>query len=292
MGLRPGRTTTVPYRRSGTRSSPPSPPTGVESLSEHQLGRALWVIAFVGCLAAGCSSTTTESTTSAEAPAAETYLIVALGDSVPRGTSCNCTPYLPLTATGLSKTTGDKVTATNDSVAGYTTKNVLNQLSTNRAVINHVKKADIVEIEIGANDVAYNSTCGTSVGCYAPKVPMMKKNLLSIVRRTQSLVSGHKHLLVLLDYWSVWLGGKYATTKGQAYATAAEEMTDQVDAAIKSTASKTGSAYVDLRAAFKGPSYSHDETRYLSNDGDHPNAAGHRRIATVTEAVIEDTLHI
>jgi acyl-CoA thioesterase I len=208
-----------------------------------------------------------------------------VGDSVPRGTNCSCAPYPPLTATGFSKTTGDKVTATNDSVVGYTTKNVLNQLNNNQDVIDHLKKADVVGIEIGANDVGYNSTCGTSVDCYAPKVPTMKANLLSIVRRTQSLVSEHKHVLVLLDYWSVWLGGKYAANKGQDYVAAAEEMTDRVDSAIQSTALKTGSAYVDLRAAFKGPSYSYDETRYLSNDGDHPNAAGHQKIESRRRAV-------
>jgi len=255
-------------------------------MSEHWFGRAVAVLLAAGCVAAGCAWTTTGSA----APTAKTFSIVALGDSVPRGTNCSCTPYPPLTATGLSKTTGEKVTATNDSVAGYTTKNVLDQLNNNQNVINHVKKADVVEIEIGANDVAYNSTCGTSVKCYAPKLPAMKANLLSIVRRTQSLVSGHKHVLVLLDYWSVWLGGKYAANKGKDYVAAAEEMTDRVDSAIQSTASRTGSAYVDLRAAFKGPSYSYDETRYLSNDGDHPNAAGHQKIADATEAVIEKRL--
>jgi acyl-CoA thioesterase I len=261
-------------------------------LSERRLGRAAAVVVAAGSLAAGCGSTTTGSTATVAVPGAKTYSIVALGDSVPRGTNCNCTPYPPLSATGLSTTTGDKVTATNDSVAGYTTRNVLNQLNDNQDVIDHVKKADVVEIEVGANDVAYNSACGTSLDCYAPKVPTMKENLLSIVRRAQSLVSGHKHLIVLLDYWSVWLGGKYAAAHGDAYVAAAEEMTDRVDSAIKSAASKTGSAYVDLRAAFKGPSYSYDETRYLSNDGDHPNAAGHRQIATATQTVIEAALHI
>jgi acyl-CoA thioesterase I len=256
-------------------------------LSEYWLGRAVGVLLAAGCFAAACAWTTTGSTVTAAASTAKAFSIVALGDSVPRGTNCRCTPYPPLTATGLSKTTGDKVIATNDSVGGYTTKNVLNQLNNNEDVINHVKKADVVEIEIGANDVAYSSTCGTSVDCYAPKVPTMRENLLSIVRRTQSLVSGHKHVLVLLDYWSVWLGGKYAANKGQAYVAAAEEMTDRVDSAIQSTASRTRSAYVDLRAAFKGPSYSYDETHYLSNDGDHPNAAGHQKIADATEAVIE-----
>jgi lysophospholipase L1-like esterase len=256
-------------------------------MSERRLGRAVIVLVAAACLAAGCASTTTGSTATTRA---KTYSIVALGDSVPRGTNCSCTPFPPLTATGLSKTMGSGVTATNDSVAGYTTKNVLNQLNDNDGVINHVKKADVVEIEIGANDVAYNSTCGTSVDCYAPKIPTMKERLLSIVKRAESLVSGHKHLLVLIDYWSVWLGGKYAANKGQAYVNAAEAMTDQVDSAIKSTASETGSAYVDLRAAFKGPNYAYDETHYLSTDGDHPNAAGHQKIAEATEAVIETRL--
>jgi lysophospholipase L1-like esterase len=237
-----------------------------------------------GCLAAGCASITTG------AGAARSSSIVALGDSVPRGTNCDCTPYPPLTAKGLAATTGKNVTATNDSVAGYTTNNVLKQLTSNEDVKAHIRKADVVEIEIGANDVAYNKTCGTSVDCYAPKVPTVKKNLLDIVRKTQSLLSGRKHVVVLLDYWSVWLGGKYAKEKGEAYVSAAEEMTDRIDTAIKSTATETRSAYVDLRAAFKGPSYTYDETHYLSSDGDHPNAAGHEKIASATEAVIEKRL--
>lgn len=60
-----------------------------------------------------------------------------------------------------------------------------------------------------------------------------------------------------------------------------------MNAAIKSTAAKSGSAYVDLRAAFKGPDYAYDETRYLSSDGDHPNAAGHEQIAAAAEKGIE-----
>ena len=49
---------------------------------------------------------------------------------------------------------------------------------------------------------------------------------------------------------------------------------------------------MDLRAAFKGPSYTYDETHYLSKDGDHPNKAGHEKIAMATEAVIEHALDI
>jgi lysophospholipase L1-like esterase len=218
--------------------------------------------------------------------------MVALGDSVPYGTNCNCTPYPPLTADALMASSDQAVTVANDSVPGYTTADVLRQLTSDADVIDHVRVADAVEIEVGANDVAYSSSCGNAVDCYAPRIPTIEENLAEIVSRVRQLTAGHKVLVVLLDYWSVWLGGQYAAAKGDAYVAAAEEVTDQVDAVIKSTAAKSGSAYVDLRAAFKGPDYAYDETHYLSSDGDHPNAAGHQQIATAAEAVIEQALHV
>jgi lysophospholipase L1-like esterase len=211
---------------------------------------------------------------------------------VPYGTNCGCTPYPSLTASGLATSTGQKVTATNESVPGSTTSDVLHQLNSDSTVIDHVRAADAIEIEIGANDVGYSDACGTTVDCYTPKVPTIENNLDAIVRRVHELTSGHKVLVVLLDYWSVWLGGQYAAAKGDAYVNAAAEMTDQVDTVIKSTATKTKSAYVDLRAAFKGPNYAYDETHYLSNDGDHPNAAGHQQIAAAIAADVKKALGI
>ena len=245
--------------------------------------RPILVLIALGCVVSACGSSPPAK------PKPTAVSIVALGDSVPRGTNCDCRPYPPLTADGL--TTADRtVTATNDSVAGYTTANVLHQVESDAAVIDHLRPAHVVEIEVGANDVAYGQACGTSVDCYSPKIAPMEKNLASIVARVHDLTSGHKVLVVLLDYWSVWLGGQYAAAKGEAYVNAAEAVTDQVNQVIKSTATSTGSAYVDLRAAFKGPDYSYDETHYLSSDGDHPNAAGHEQIASATEAVIEKSL--
>jgi len=253
--------------------------------------KAVVGLIMLGCLATACSARTTASSTSTAATA-QPWSLVALGDSVPRGTNCDCTPYPPLTADDLAASSGRKVTAHNDSVSGATTTSVLKQLESNQSVIAHVRAAHTVEIEIGANDVAYNKTCGTKVSCYQPTVPTIQKNLAAIVARTHSLATDPKLLVVLLDYWSVWLGGKYAAEKGDAYVAAAEQVTDDVNTAIKSTAAESGSAYVDLRAAFKGPSYAYDETRYLSSDGDHPNAEGHRKIAQAADAVIDEGLHI
>jgi len=261
----------------------------------RRLGCALAGLVALCCVASGCSSSRSasgegSSTTTATAP--ETSSLVALGDSVPRGTNCHCAPYPPLTADGLTASSGRTVTAANDAVAGATTSTVLRQLESDGAVIGHVRKADVIEIEIGANDVAYTSECDTVVDCYATEIPAIRKNLDEIVARVHALTAGHEALVVLLDYWSVWLGGKYAAAKGEAYVAAAEQVTDDVNSVIKSTAARSRSAYVDLRAAFKGPDYAYDETHYLAPDGDHPNAAGHKQIATAAEAVIEKTPHI
>jgi acyl-CoA thioesterase I len=268
-------------------------------MAKRRTGAVAFALLAVVCVTGGCSTSSPESnaastasSSSGESSQPRTWSIVALGDSVPRGTNCDCTPYPPLSADGLTVSTGHTVKATNDSVAGATTSSVLQQLKSDNPVISDLRGADVVEIEVGANDVAYSKSCGTRVDCYAPGVGRVEKNLGAIVTRVRDLTSGHKALIVLLDYWSVWLGGKYATAKGEGYVDAAARVTDEVNNVIKSTAARSGSAYVDLRAAFKGPDYAYDESHYLSSDGDHPNAAGQQKIAEATEGVIQKTLHI
>ena len=41
-----------------------------------------------------------------------------------------------------------------------------------------------------------------------------QRNLAKIVARVHELTEGRPVLLILLDYWSVWLGGRYATDEG------------------------------------------------------------------------------
>jgi lysophospholipase L1-like esterase len=197
-----------------------------------------------------------------------------------------------LTGKDLAAPPERAVTVANEAVGGYTTDDVLAQLKSDPVVIDKVRTSDVVEIEIGANDVAHSGSCGTSVACYQPTIPVVEQNLAAIVARVHELTAGHQVLVVLLDYWSVWLGGQYAAAQGDAYVTAAADVTHQVNAVIKSTASTTNSAYVDLAAAFKGPDYTYDETHYLATDGDHPNAAGHQQIAAATVTMIKTVLHL
>jgi acyl-CoA thioesterase I len=182
------------------------------------------------------------------------------------------------------------VTTRNDAVSGAKSVDVLDQVRFDGSVIGDVRRATAIEIEIDANDVSYSKRCGTSVACYATRLPALKRNLAAIMARVHSLTAGHRVVVVLLDYWNVWLGGKYAAAQGRAYVDASDAVTDRVNAIIKATARRSHSYYVDLRAAFKGPDYSYDETHYLAADGDHPNAAGHRRIAQAVEAEVGPAL--
>jgi len=229
----------------------------------RRLSRQAAALALVGVVVAGCSGSTSNPATnpteptatspsgSSAPPAQHAWAIVALGDSLPHGSNCDCTPYPDLTGVDLSARPERTVTVTNDAVGGYTTADVLAKLQSNSSVIDQVRSSDVVEIEIGANDLPYSATCGRSVTCYEPTVLVVEKNLATIVARVHELTTGHQVLVVLLDYWTVWLGGQYAAAQGDTYVAAATEVPDQVNTVIKSTASMTNSAYVDLRAAFK-----------------------------------------
>ena len=267
------------------------------SMTGHQ---GVVAVVLAGILLAACSASGPDQTSAVTSghtqatsptPAAAERSIVALGDSVPFGTNCDCRPYPELTAADLAAAPERQVTASNDAVAGSTTGGVLRQITTDADVMARVQNADVVEIEVGANDVGYSDTCGTSLECYTPELPQLEKNLTDIVARVRELTPGRHVLVVLLDYWSVWLGGAYAAEKGEAYVRTVGELTDDVNKAITSVVAHSSTAYVDLRTAFKGPDYAYDETPYLSDDGDHPNAVGQRRIATAAVDVIESTLH-
>ena len=212
--------------------------------------------------------------------------LVALGDSVPYGTACDCSPYPELTGSDLSRSIHGRVTTLNDALPGATSGDVLAQLQDDSEVITQVRSSQAVMVEVGANDVAFTSTCGTTVSCYEHQFPQLRTNLVATVDRVRGLSGGRHVAIVLLDYWSVWLGGQYAAAQGPAYVDAADAVTRGVNELIRSTAQSTGSTYVDVLHAFRGPNESWDETHLLAADGEHPNAAGHRRIAEAVRRTI------
>jgi lysophospholipase L1-like esterase len=191
-----------------------------------------------------------------------------------------------LLAQRLSQVAGHPVRAVNDARPGYTSADVLTQVETNATVMAHIQSADVVTLEIGANDVAFAPGCGAVAACYLPMLPQVQANITAIVQRIRIITVAHPVAIVLLDYWNVWLGGAYAAARGPAYVAAGTSLTYAESSMISAVAWTTGSAYVDLRLAFRGPDDTDDETALLAADGDHPDAAGHVVIAAVTAQVV------
>jgi len=247
----------------------------------------LVMVLLTSCAGTGGNRTAAPATVPTTAPVAlDPAALTALGDSVPAGSACGCHPYPQLTATDLGQERGRPVQTWNDAVGGYTSTDVLQQVDHDDQVIDDVRRSGIVLIEVGANDVEYSSSCGTTLTCYTPALPEIEANLRDIDTRVHQLTAGHAVQIVFLDYWNVWLGGHYAEARGPDYVATAEALTADVDDLIRTEARASGSRYVDLLTAFRGPDRAWDETHLLAPDGDHPNAAGHRRIADATEDVL------
>ena len=246
----------------------------------------LVLVLLTSCAGTSASHTATTAAPTTTPPIPDPAALTALGDSVPAGSACGCSPYPQLTATDITQARGVEMRTWNDAVGGYTSEDVLQQVDHDDQVIDDVRRSSIVLIEVGANDVEYSHSCGTALTCYTPALPQIETNLREIDARVHRLSAGHAVEIVFLDYWSVWLGGRYAKTKGADYVATADALTADVDDLIRAEAHASGSRYVDLLTAFRGPDRAWDETHLLAPDGDHPNAAGHRRIADATEDVL------
>jgi lysophospholipase L1-like esterase len=257
---------------------------------------ALLVLVAGGCAGdhrdSGGDATTTSTVVPPDLTSALRHVteVTALGDSVPYGTACDCSPYPEQFGRDVATVAGHPVDTANDAVPGYETADVIHQLQDETSVIDHVRRSGVVLVEIGANDVEFSSSCGTTLSCYEPEVPAVQRNLDEIVSLVHQLTAGHEVTVVLLDYWNVWLGGQYAEAHGPAYVTTADALTADIDQTIVSTAHATGSIYVDLRTAFRGPDHDQDETDLLAPDGDHPNAAGQERITDALDIAVAESI--
>lgn len=216
--------------------------------------------------------------------------VETLGDSVPAGTACGCGPYPAHLGARLRALTGPPMVSYDDAVPGALAADVLHQLRYSSTVRAHVRAAQVVVVEVGANDISYNRTCGTDTDCYGPARRAAGRTLAAVVAAIRALTPAHPPAIVLLGYWDVWLDGKYAAARGTAYVNAGQTLTAQFNAMVRGLAQTTASAYADLWLAFRGTSGA-DDTRLLAADGDHPNLAGHLVITSAVYRVVVNSLY-
>jgi acyl-CoA thioesterase-1 len=211
-----------------------------------------------------------------------TSSVVVLGDSVPYGSACGCTPFGPVYARMLSERLHRTVTSTNLARSGATTGSLQAQLGT-ASVQSGIRGATTVVIMIGANDFAgafRRDQLGTCAGgCYGSTAQGVKLALSAIVDRVQQI---HRSAVsvVLLDYWNVVEDGAVARQDyGPSGVLKSLNATSYANAAIHAAAVSRHTGFGSTRIAFRGDNDDLDPTPNLAPDGDHPNAKGHQVIS-------------
>ncbi|ETK34034.1 SGNH/GDSL hydrolase family protein [Microbispora sp. ATCC PTA-5024] len=210
--------------------------------------------------------------------------VVALGDSVPAGSACDCTPFVSLVGQALAARQGTDVATDNLASGGLTTQGLLDQLDDDSARRTLVS-ADLTIITIGANDFDSGSVtdddCGPGAGlaCYRDDLTRLRTDMDAILARVRALQTRRGSRILVTGYWNVFVDGAVGRAEGDAYMANSDSLTRAVNDTIAASARAAGVRYVDLYTPFKGPGGTGDDTALLAGDGDHPAAAGHRLIA-------------
>ncbi len=216
------------------------------------------------------------------------HVVVALGDSVPAGAACMCTPFPELYGPLLARRTGASVTVTNAAVNGLDSQELLDQLR-EPDLSAAVGRADVVLITIGANDFGdrhdevVEGTCapGHEAECVGEELKLMRSNLTKILDRVRALRHDEPTTVLVTGYWNVFEDKDVAEHAfGREGLQASLRLTQRVNEVIRDVSTSAGAHYVDLFTPFHDPSLG--TASLLAADGDHPDEAGH--------VVIADTL--
>jgi lysophospholipase L1-like esterase len=210
-------------------------------------------------------------------------MVVGIGDSVTSGSACNCETFVGLYATSLASQRGLTTTSVDLGVAGWTSSQLLQNLTQPGTFRDQVSKADILLVTIGANDLLPLESkqpggCGTT--CYGPLVDSVGHNVELIVAAARAAHPSHPPTILVTDYWNVFQDGDVGTSEnGGAFQSWSDTLTRAASNAVCTAARRAGATCVSLYGPFKGNG-SKNPTPLLAADGDHPDSAGHQLIAS------------
>ena len=235
------------------------------------------------------SSATSSATPSATSPAPTSaptgpLTLVGLGDSVPSAETCNCTGYVEQVGGQLQRLTHRPWTVHNDAVGGWTTADVENDVNSS-PTRDHLANADVVLIEVGANDFALDRVgdqgCfpAATSSCWSTTLAGVRDGLTRIIAAIRRIDHRPDLRIGVLGYWNVTRDGAVGRALGQAFVLGSDSLTRLVNDTVQQVALATGASYVDAYTPLKGESGTRDPTADLLDDGDHPNASGHTLLA-------------
>jgi lysophospholipase L1-like esterase len=232
-------------------------------------------------------------TPSAAAPRPGPIHVLGLGDSVTYGSNCDCRDYISGFGALLKRRDKVQVTVDNDGKPGATTQDLADSLSHDQPLRSEVRRADIIVITIGANDLTdslnhwRNGDCAAS--CYQPSIDAMSDRLRALVDQIRALHTAGPTQILVTDYWNVFTDGEVARrAEDTGYLEWSDRVTRASNTAICRAAASAQSTCVDLYHPFK-PHPGADPTNLLSDDGDHPNPAGTDLISRTVLAAVDST---
>ena len=214
---------------------------------------------------------------------APTVKVVAFGDSVPSGRACGCRGFVETFAAMRATQVGGDAATVNLAVDGDTSAELLSQVQ-GPAAREAVEGADTVVLMIGANDVLdpfardLAAQCSER-DCYTSAEQSVTVNVTATIRWIRAIHRSWVAVLVV-GYWNIAQDGSIGRAAyGVEGMAKADRATMAANSALLAAATAAGALYVPTFAAFRGAGGDQDATALLADDGDHPNAAGHARIA-------------
>ena len=245
------------------------------------------VIALLGVLVSACSSEMAGAGTGVRTAPDEPVLVTALGDSIPAATNCDgCSPFVDLFAARIEKARAQPVDVANLGIPGATSTDLLDSLVLDADVASVVRASSVLTVTIGANDFFpdldeyMDGDCGESLACFDDDLDVLNDTLDAVLRVVGELRPSGMNDVLVTGYWNVFPDGEVAEELyGSDFVRDSAVLTTRANAVIEATTSAAGATYVGLVAPFKGTTGTSDPTSLLTDDGDHPNQAGHEAIS-------------
>lgn len=220
------------------------------------------------------------STRAAQAVTVPSARVIGLGDSVPAGTTIDPEhSYIQLVGEQLANHFGVQPSIENEAIPGSTAVDLMRDLQDENAA-SLVAGAGVVIVTVGANDLDDSELDDPQL--QSEQVAALSEVMTQIVARLKAL--NPQAVIVLTGYWNVFSDGEVAAEYGQDYVTASDALTKEFNSMVTAVAASTGVVYADVYTPFKAAG---DDTSLLSEDGDHPDEAGHRVIAQAVLAALE-----
>lgn len=218
-----------------------------------------------------------------EAPAG-VVSYVALGDSLATGAGAS-TSYVAEYAAALEARTRTDIEVTNLAVNGWTSTDLLEAITGDEAMRTAVAGADLVTVDIGANDLLgqlpyyASGNCGgdDNLQCLRDAIGQVEQQWATILDEIIALRDGNVGGIATIDLYQPFVGNPRVADDLDVL----RPVMADLNAVLAEVATARDIPVATVHEAFHGADGTGDpnETFLISVDGLHPSNAGHQAIA-------------